>query len=87
MNFNLTARFYLRRLKDESGVSGTGIVAVGVIFPNGRCVLSWLTEHTSTAVYDDIHQLTKIHGHDGKTLVVPFSRDIDEWDDHWNRSN
>lgn len=61
--------FILNRVEDESGVSGTGVVAEGVQFANGKCALSWLTEHSSVAVYDDISTLEAIHGHDGKTIV------------------
>lgn len=43
-------RFHLQRLVDDTGVSGTGRVAEGVVFQNGKCVLSWLTSHTSVAV-------------------------------------
>lgn len=63
-------RFVLERDVDESGVSGTGTVAEGVMFSNGKCALSWLTEHTSVAVYDDITTLVAIHGHDGKTVAI-----------------
>lgn len=66
--------FYLYRKEDESGISGTGFVAEGVVFENGKCVLAWLTEYTSVAVYDDIETLREIHGHRGKTIVV--------WEDH-----
>lgn len=62
--------FWLKRIEDESGVSGTGIVAEGVMFSNGKCVLSWLTKHTSVAVYDSIDELEAIHGHNGKTVIV-----------------
>lgn len=61
--------FVLNRTEDETGVSGTGIVAEGVQFTNGKCALSWLSEHTSVALYDDIAVLEAIHGHDGKTVV------------------
>ena len=62
--------FELRRDEDESGVSGTGTVAQGVIFDNGQCVLTWLTPHTSVAVYQNIEAVIAIHGHGGKTRVV-----------------
>lgn len=61
--------FQLKRLEDESGVSGTGIVAEGVQFSNGKCSLSWLTKFTSVTVYDDIESLVAIHGHNGKTIL------------------
>jgi hypothetical protein len=65
-----TRRFVLERNVDESGVSGTGHVADGIVFWNGKCALSWRTEHTSVAVYDSINTVEAIHGHDGSTRVV-----------------
>lgn len=62
--------FQLHRIEDESGVSGTGIVAEGVVFTSGKCAMCWLTKHTSVAVYDSIADLEAIHGHNGKTRVV-----------------
>lgn len=63
-------RFLLRRIKDESGVSGTGNVAEGIVFTSGKAVLNWRTEHTSVAVYDSLEELMAIHGHDGKTVLA-----------------
>jgi hypothetical protein len=60
----------LNRKEDATGVSGTGIVARGVIFPTGKCVMEWQTKHTSVAVYDSVDELMAIHGHDGKTEIV-----------------
>lgn len=62
--------FELHRDEDETGISGTGVVAQGVVFASGKCALLWLTEHTSVGVYDSIEELTAIHGHDGRTRVV-----------------
>lgn len=63
-------KFHLVRIEDESGISGTGVVAEGVVFENGKCAISWLTKFTSVAVYDDMETLEAIHGHNGKTRVV-----------------
>lgn len=63
-------RFVLYRGEDETGVSGTGVVAGGVAFPNGKCVVSWFTAVTSVAVYDSIAAVRAIHGHGGKTRIV-----------------
>jgi hypothetical protein len=68
--------FDLDRIEDESGISGTGIVAQGVEFDDGTITLRWLTDHKSTAVYADEKTLEAIHGHGGKTKVV--------WRDHAN---
>ena len=62
--------FYLKRKVDVSGTSGTGLVARGVILPSGKCVLEWLTFHTSVAIYSNIDDVEKIHGHDGATEVI-----------------
>ena len=62
--------FYLVRKEDESGVSGTGRVAQGFVFDNGRVSVTWLSEHPSTTVYDNIGEVRAIHGHEGKTEVV-----------------
>lgn len=62
--------FYLKRNEDESGISGTGIVARGVILPSGHCVLEWLTFTSSIAIYKNINDLMEIHSHGGKTEIV-----------------
>lgn len=62
--------FYLLRTEDKVGVSGTGLVAVGVIFPTGWCALCWLTRYSSVAIYPDIYTVKQIHGHGGSTKVV-----------------
>jgi len=61
--------FYLKREEDESGVSGTGRVAQGFVFDNGKVCVSWLSEHPSVTVYDNIGEVHAIHGHGGKTQV------------------
>ena len=62
--------FQLQRDEDESGVSGVGVVAQGVMFDDGTAALRWLTEHKSTAVYESLDSLEAIHGHGGKTRIV-----------------
>jgi len=62
-------RFVLLRHKDESGISGTGVVAEGVQFSNGKCALSWLTDVSSVAVYESPKDVLRIHGHSGYTEV------------------
>lgn len=66
-----TARlFELHRDEDETGVSGTGVVAEGVVFADGSVALRWKTETASTTIFDDVDQMLKVHGHDGKTRLV-----------------
>lgn len=64
-------RFILQRDEDETGISGTGVVAEGVLFSNGRVAIAWIAgEHQSTVVWDDIESVEYIHGHNGKTRIV-----------------
>ena len=63
-------RFWLLRVNDVSGVSGTGVVAHGVIFENGQCAMSWLTQYSSIAIYSGIGTLKKIHEHNGATKLI-----------------
>jgi len=62
--------FKLVRVQDETGISGTGVVAEGVQFTNGWCAMSWLTAMHSVAIYPNVQQLESIHGHNGRTKVV-----------------
>ena len=62
--------FYLNRVEDESGVSGTGRIAQGIVFDNGKVALTWLSDHPSVTVYDNIGEVKAIHGHEGKTEVA-----------------
>jgi hypothetical protein len=62
--------FYLNRKVDESGISGTGVVAVGTQFPSGICALEWTTYHSSVGIYKNVLDVEKIHGHNGATEVV-----------------
>ena len=69
LDLKLPRRFYTERTVDVSGVSGTGVVAFGVMFPDGTTVLRWNTETASTAIYNSIHELEAIHGHGGSTTI------------------
>lgn len=61
--------FKLNRVEDETGVSGTGHVAEGIVFSDGRVAMRWATDTASTAFYDSIADVETIHGHGGKTQV------------------
>lgn len=63
-------RFYLERETDESGISGTGVVAQGLEFDSGQAVLTWLSNKGCVAVYDCVKVLKDIHGHGGQTKLV-----------------
>lgn len=62
--------FELQRDRDTSGVSGTGVVAQGVIFDDGITVLHWLGKWNSTSLYPNIDMLKEIHGHHNDTRIV-----------------
>ena len=62
--------FYLNRTEDESGISGTGRVAQCFIFYNGKVGVTWLSEHPSVTVYDNIGEVRAIHGHAGKPEII-----------------
>ena len=63
-------RFQLQRDHDVSGISGTGIVADGVEFPDGTTVIRWRGERQSTVVWPSIEDVEAIHGHGGATRIV-----------------
>lgn len=62
--------FRLVRSADISGISGIGNVAEGVEFENGQVALHWLSQYDTIGIYSNMHNVLKIHGHDGKTEVV-----------------
>ncbi len=63
-------RFHLDRQQDVTGVSGTGVVAQGVVFGNGKVALTWLTEWPSVTVYNSIAEVEAVHLHHGATSLV-----------------
>lgn len=68
-NLKIFRRFVLNRSKDESGISGTGIVAEGLQFSSKKCVISWLSDTPSIEIYDSIEEVRRIHGHQGETQI------------------
>jgi L-alanine-DL-glutamate epimerase-like enolase superfamily enzyme len=62
-------RFVMERIEDETGMSGTGVIAEGVEFTNGQCCLMWMTTMHSIGLYPNIRQLIAIHGHNGRTVI------------------
>ncbi|MFI8278549.1 hypothetical protein ACIGBH_27485 [Streptomyces sp. NPDC085929] len=72
-------RFHLLRHADVSGVSGTGIVADGVLWPDGTASLRWRGERPSTVHWDRIADAKAVHGHGGATEIV--------WDDNGSDAN
>lgn len=64
--------FVLERDEDVTGVSGTGIVAWGVEFPDGVVALRWKSDWPTSVVFHDrgIEAVKAVHGHNGKTRIV-----------------
>ena len=80
-------RFELVRNEDVSETSGTGVVAVGVEYPDGAVHMQWRnaanddleTDANGCAFKpapDGLAATTEIHGHDGRT-TVRFLDDVD----------
>ncbi len=65
-----TRTFHLERDTDVSGISGTGTVADGAVFPDGTTVIRWRGERQSTVVWPTLDDVEAIHGHGGATRIV-----------------
>ena len=65
-------RFHLQRDEDVSGVSGTGVVAEGVLFADDVVVIRWLGGFPTSVVWHDrgIESVIAVHGHDGRSHIV-----------------
>lgn len=62
--------FHLQRDHDVSGVSGTGRVANGVLWPDGTVSLRWIGARPSTVHWDRLDDAEHVHGHGGATRIV-----------------
>jgi len=78
-------RFYLRRNVDVTGASGTGVVAHGVMWPDGTASVRWATERKSIVFWDGGFEDTEaVHGPGGATqLVFIDSTDDSPENDHF----
>lgn len=65
-----TRTFQLHRKHDVSGISGTGVVADGAVFPDGTAVIRWRGDRQSTVVWPSVEDVEAIHGHGGATEIV-----------------
>ncbi|GGU13049.1 hypothetical protein [Streptomyces violascens] len=68
----LPRRFQLLRHRDVSGISGTGVVALGVCWPDGTASVRWLGDRPSIVFWDrgGMADAEHVHGHGGATEVV-----------------
>ncbi len=62
-------RFFLVRDVDETGCSGTGLVAQGLELDSGRAVMEWLVPPCSINIFGSVEELITVHGHSGKSKV------------------
>lgn len=66
----LPRRFALHRRFDVTGISGTGTIAYGTLYPTGRVTLAWCcSEVSSVSIYDGVSEIEDVHGHGGLTEV------------------
>jgi hypothetical protein len=67
----LPRRFVLERDVDVSGLSGTGVVADGVVFPDGIVALHWRGDWPTSVVFYErgISAVLHLHGHGGATRI------------------
>ena len=64
-------RFQLNRIVDHSDTSGTGIVAEGVVFSDGKVAMRWVTGlPRSVVIWDSMGDAIEIHSHGGDTEFV-----------------
>lgn len=68
--------FKLIRINDESGISGTGHVLDGVVWPKGKVTVCWNTKEapSSVCVYDSMKDFIDIH-----LKPHPTNKSIIEW--------
>lgn len=70
-------RFQLHRDQDITGVSGTGVVADGVLFPDGAVAIRWRGDRPSTVAWGSIEDAYHVHAHGGATRFVWLDPDPD----------
>lgn len=54
-------RFYLNRIKDETGVSRTGRVLEGVLTQSGKVFVEWRPPHSTMGIYNSMQEFLVIH--------------------------
>lgn len=74
-----TRTFVLMRTTDVTGISGTGPVADGVVYPDGVTVMRWRDVagpnadrgvRPTTVVHESPEAVEALHGHNGATRIV-----------------
>lgn len=62
--------FHLQRSVDVTGLSGTGRVAEGCVWPDGSASVWWHGEAKSVVYWPRITHAKRVHGHGGATQFV-----------------
>jgi hypothetical protein len=66
--------FVLYRCEDATGLSGTGMVASGIRWPDGHAAMRWKADDTlatsSTSVWGSVGDLMQVHGHSGRSRIL-----------------
>jgi hypothetical protein len=72
LDINFGRPFVLVRDTDISGVSGIGVVANGIQWPDGQAVIHWTGSPwpTTTPHPGGMDSVTAVHGHGGATRAV-----------------
>lgn len=74
-----TRTFEIHRDQDITGLSGTGHVADGVVFPDGTAVVRWHEVggetyergvRATTVMFPNVTAVEALHGHNGATRLV-----------------
>lgn len=74
-NVKVGKRFLLKRVVDDSGVSGCGYVAMGVQWPSKKVTIEWIVgEHISQENHESLEDCMAIHGHGDHTVVEWLDR-------------
>ncbi len=54
-------RFYLNRIKDETGISRTGRVLEAAVMQDGKVVTQWRPPHSTIGIYNSMKEFLTIH--------------------------
>ena len=68
--------FTVCRQKDQSGVSGEGVVIEGVVLATGQCIIHWLypPPRGGIAIFDSMSDFIKVHiePHPGNKTIITY---------------
>lgn len=65
----MTKLFVIIRETDNTGISGIGIVADGVQFKNGKCVLCWRGKIQTIVIHENIKSVMQLSCSHSKSKI------------------